>query len=45
MNKKTLNYEKPAMKVVRLQQHAQLLTGSGVESTRQDYDYGGDDTW
>ena len=35
MNKK--DYEKPTMEVVKLQNKCQILAGSAVEATRNDY--------
>ena len=42
MNKKL--YEKPTMKVVKIQ-HTQMLMTSGVESTRTGYGEAQEDTW
>ena len=42
MNKK--EYQKPAMQVVLIQQHAQLLAGS-VGATRDGYGTAIEDTW
>ena len=43
MNRK--EYEKPTMRVVELKQGTLLLVGSGVESSREDYEFGGDEEW
>ena len=38
-------YEKPTMKVVKLQQQTHLLAGSGVQSMRSGYDETQEDEW
>lgn len=48
MNKKA--YQKPATRVARIQHRLQMLNaspgqGSSVQSSRQSYSAGGDDTW
>lgn len=43
MNKK--DYLKPTMKVVKLQQQAHLLAGSGVEANRSGYGTAVESTW
>ncbi len=39
MNKKKLNYEKPAMKVVELRQRTMMLAGSNGSGTVNDYNW------
>ena len=47
MNKKA--YQKPATRVARIQHRLQMLTASNpnasVQSSRQSYSFGDDDTW
>lgn len=43
---KRKDYRKPAMKVVKIQQQAQLLAGSGeVEATRSGYGRANEQEW
>lgn len=45
MNKKA--YQKPATRVARIQHRLQMLNASpsSVQSSRQSYSFGDDDTW
>ena len=42
---KRKDYEKPTMKVVKLQQQCQILAGSGVEANRSGYGAAQEDEW
>ena len=42
---KRKDYQKPTMKVVKLQQQTQLLAGSGVESMRTGYGDAQEEEW
>lgn len=42
---KRKSYEKPTMKVVKLQQRCHILAGSGVEANRSGYGTASEDTW
>jgi hypothetical protein len=43
MNKKV--YQKPSMKAIALSQRAQLLTGSGVQASRNSYGEASTEEW
>jgi len=42
---KKKEYQKPAMRVVKLQQQARLLAGSGVQSMRSGYGEAQEENW
>ena len=42
---KRKDYQRPTMKVVKLQQQTHLMTGSGVQSMRSDYGKAQEETW
>ena len=40
-----MNYSKPTMQVVQLQQRCHILAGSGVEANRSSYGAANEQTW
>jgi len=42
---KRKDYQKPTMKVVKLQQQTHLMAGSGVDATRDSYGTAQEDDW